>query len=112
VVWVDGHVRSFSIRGQMHVDSSRDTGQNACVMFIFDILSSRVNSSNLLSLISINVPWYHTRASDFLRVDFHCNNYGVYEPLNGAVRSFNEFAGLFDLHLSRNQFFNRLRSVL
>jgi hypothetical protein len=29
---------------------------NACVMFIFDILSGRVNSSNLLSLISINAP--------------------------------------------------------
>jgi hypothetical protein len=85
---------------------------NACVMFIFDILSGRVNSSNLLSLISINAPWYHTRASNFLRVDFHRTNYGVHEPLNGAVRSFNEFADLFDLHLSRNQFFNRLRSVL
>jgi hypothetical protein len=29
---------------------------NACVMFIFDILSGWVNSSNLLSLISINAP--------------------------------------------------------
>jgi hypothetical protein len=29
---------------------------NAYVMFIFDILSGRVNSSNLLSLISINAP--------------------------------------------------------
>jgi hypothetical protein len=38
--------------------------------------------------------------------------YGVHEPLNGAVRSFDEFAGLFDLDLSRNQFFNRLRYVL
>jgi hypothetical protein len=85
---------------------------NTCVMFIFVILSGRVKSSNLLSLISINAPWYHTRAGDFLRVDFHRTNYGVHEPLNGAVRSFNEFAGLFDLHLSRNQFFNRLRSVL
>jgi hypothetical protein len=85
---------------------------NACVMFIFDILSSRVNSSNLLSLISINAPWYHTRAGDFLRVDFHCTNYGVHEPLDGAIRSFNEFAGLFDLDLSTNQFFSRLRSVL
>jgi hypothetical protein len=44
---------------------------NACVMFVFDILSGRVNSSNLLYLISINAPWYHTRAGDFLRVDFH-----------------------------------------
>jgi hypothetical protein len=59
-------------------------------------------------------PWHHTRAGDFLRVDFNRTNYGVHEwcCLNGAVRSFNEFAGLFDLHLSRNQFFNRLRSVL
>jgi hypothetical protein len=31
---------------------------NACVMFIFDILSGKVNSSNLLSLISINAPCY------------------------------------------------------
>jgi hypothetical protein len=75
---------------------------NSCVLFIFDILSSRVNSSNLLSLISINAPWYHSRAGDFLRVDVHRTNYGVHEPLNGAVRSFNEFAGLFDLHFSRN----------
>jgi hypothetical protein len=29
---------------------------NACVIFIFDILSGRVNLSNLLSLISINAP--------------------------------------------------------
>jgi hypothetical protein len=64
------------------------------------------------AVISINAPWYHTRAGGFLRVDFHPTNYGVHEPLNGAVRSFNEFTGLFDLHLSRNQFFNRLRSVL
>jgi hypothetical protein len=84
---------------------------NTCVMFFFDILSGWVDSSNLLSLISKNAPWYHT-TSNFLRVDFHRTNYGVHEPLNGAVRSFNEFAGLFDIHLSRNQFFNRLRSVL
>jgi hypothetical protein len=35
---------------------------NAYVIFIFDILSGRVNSSNLLSLISINVPWHHPGA--------------------------------------------------
>jgi hypothetical protein len=85
---------------------------NACVMFIYDILSGRVNSSKLLSLISINAPWYHTRTSDFLQVDFHRTNYGVHKLLNGAVRRFNEFVGLFDLNLSINQFFKRIRSVL
>jgi hypothetical protein len=44
-----------------------------------------------------------------LRVDFHRTNYGVHEPLNGAVRSINEFTGLFDRHLSRNQIFYRLK---
>jgi hypothetical protein len=78
---------------------------NACVMFIFDILFGRVNSSNLLSLFSINPPWFHTRMSDFLQIDFHRTNYGIHEPLNGVVRSFNELADLFDLHLSRNHFF-------
>jgi hypothetical protein len=58
---------------------------NACVMFIFEILSGRVNSSNLLSLISINARWYHTRAENFLRIDFYRTNYGVHELLNGAV---------------------------
>jgi hypothetical protein len=78
----------------IHLETLAERRANACVMFVFEILSGRVNRSNLLSLISINAPWYHTRVGDFLRVDFHRTNYGVHEPLNGAVRSFNEFAGL------------------
>jgi hypothetical protein len=77
---------------------------DACVMFVFDVLSGRVGSSNLLSLLNV------TRGGDFLRIDFHRTNYGVHEPLNDAVRHFNEVAGLFDFHLSSNQFFNRLKS--
>jgi hypothetical protein len=42
-----------------------------------------------LYLICINASWYHTRTSNFLRVDFHRTNYGVYEPLNGVVRGIN-----------------------
>jgi hypothetical protein len=39
------------------VDRCAKRCANACVMFIFDILSSRVNSSNLLSLFGINAPF-------------------------------------------------------
>jgi hypothetical protein len=59
------------------LESLAERSASACVMFIFDILSGKVNSSNLLSLISINAPWYPTRTSDFLLVDFHHTNYGV-----------------------------------
>jgi hypothetical protein len=66
----------------IRLETLAETRANACVMFIFDIMSGRVNSSNLLSLIRINA------SSDFLRVDFNRTNYGVHEPLNGAVRSY------------------------
>jgi hypothetical protein len=85
---------------------------DACMVFVFDDLSGRVGSPNLLSLVNVIAPRYHTQGGDFLRIDFHCNNYGVHELLNDGVQHFNEVAGLFDFHLSRNQFFNRLRSVL
>jgi hypothetical protein len=79
------------------------------LMFVFNVLSGRVGSPNLLSLVNVITPHYSTRGGEFLRIDFHSINYGVHEPLNDAVRHFNEVAGLFDFHLSRNQFFNRLR---
>jgi hypothetical protein len=47
-----------------------------------------------------------------MRIDFHRTNYGVNKFLNYEVRNFNEVAGLLDFHWSRNQFFNRMRSVL
>jgi hypothetical protein len=34
-----------------------------CVMFIFDVLSARVNSSKLLSVLDLNTPWYPTRVA-------------------------------------------------
>jgi hypothetical protein len=75
------------------------------MMFVFDILFGRVGSLDLLSLVNVIVPRYHTRDGDFLRIDSHRINYGVHEPLNDAVWNFNEVAGLFDFHLLRNQFF-------
>jgi hypothetical protein len=72
-------------------------------MFVFAVLSGRDSSSNLLSLV--NAPRYHTWGGDFLRIDFHCTNYDVHEPLNDVVRHFDEVAGLlFDFNFSRNQF--------
>jgi hypothetical protein len=46
---------------------------DACVMFVFDVLSVRIGSpSSLLSLVNVIAPRYHTRGEDFLRIDFHC----------------------------------------
>jgi hypothetical protein len=84
----------------------------ACIMFIFEILSGRMNSPNLLSALDLNTPRYRTRGSDFLRIGFHRTNYGVHEPMSAAMREFNEVIGLFDFILTRNQFVNRLKLTL
>jgi Reverse transcriptase (RNA-dependent DNA polymerase) len=84
----------------------------ACIMFIFDVLSGRVSSPNLLSMVNVNVPQYQTRGGEFLRVGFHRTNYAAHGPLNNASRQFNEVIGLFDFNLTRNQFLNRVRLAL
>jgi hypothetical protein len=41
-----------------------------CIRFIFDILSGRINSPNLLSALNLNTR-YRTRSSEFFRISFH-----------------------------------------
>jgi hypothetical protein len=84
----------------------------ACIMFIFDILSGRMNSPNLLSALDLNTPQYRTRGSEFLRIGFHGTNYRVHEPMSAAMREFNKVIGLFDFILTRNQFLSRLKLTL
>jgi hypothetical protein len=81
-------------------------------MFIFDILSGKMNSQNLLSALDLNTPRYRTRGSESLRIGFHRTNNWVHEPMSGAMREFNEVIGLFDFILTRIQFVNRLRLTL
>jgi hypothetical protein len=81
-------------------------------MFIFDILSGRMNSPNLLSAIDLNTPCYRTRGSMFLRIGFHCTNYRVHEPMYVTMRELNKEICLFNLILTRYQFMNRLKLTL
>jgi hypothetical protein len=81
-------------------------------MFIFDILSGKMNSPNLLSALDLNTSQYRTRGSDFLRIGFHRTNYGAHEPMSATMREFNEVIGLFDFILARNQFLNRVKQTL
>jgi hypothetical protein len=73
-------------------------------MFIFDVLSGRVNSPNLLSVLDLITPRYLNRATEFLRINLYRTNYGIHEPMSNAMRQFNEVIGLFDFGMTRNQF--------
>jgi hypothetical protein len=81
-------------------------------MFIIDILSGRMDTTNLLSALDWNTSRYRTRGSKFLRIDFHRKKYGVHKPMSTAMREFNEIIGLFNFILTPNQFMNLLKLTL
>jgi hypothetical protein len=74
----------------LHLDTVTKRRSIACVMFIFDVLSGRVNSPNLLSVLDLITSRYPTCGTEFLRIDFHRTNYEIHEPMSSAMRQFNE----------------------
>jgi hypothetical protein len=96
----------------LHLDTLAKMRSIACVMFVFYVLSGRVNSPNLLSVLDLITPRYPSRCTEFLRIDCHRTNYGLHEPMSGSMRQFNEVIGIFDFGLTRDQFLNRLRLIL
>jgi hypothetical protein len=68
-----------------HIDTLYKKRTVACIVFLFDILSGRVSSTSLWSMMYIVAPWYRTRGGDFLRARFHRTSYGVPEPFDDAV---------------------------
>jgi hypothetical protein len=57
----------------------------------------------------LNIYLYNTRNRFLLKEDPHRANYGMNEPLNGAIRIFDEFSDLFEFggrvskEVSKNQ---------
>jgi hypothetical protein len=85
----------------------------ACIMFLFDKISGRMNSPNLLFAVDLNTPiQYRTRGSKFLQISFHRTNYGVHEPMAVGMRKFNEVISLFYFILTRYQFMNCMKLFL
>jgi hypothetical protein len=100
------------MRALLHLDTLTKRWAIACVMFISDVLSGRVNSPNLLPVLDLITPRYPTRGTKFLSIDFHQTNYGIHESMSSAMRQFNEVIGLFDFGLTRDEFLNHLRLTL
>jgi hypothetical protein len=85
------------------LDTPKKRRDVARVLLVFDLLSGKIVSPKLLSQINLSVPSYQTRGREFLFVEFHRTNYGIYEPINAAVEGFNEIDGLFDLNIGKER---------
>ena len=54
---------------------------NAKLLFVFDVLSGRIDPPKLLSLFDINIPPRLLRNCSFYRLGHHRTNYGSFEPV-------------------------------
>ena len=81
----------------------------ACVSFVHDVLSSNIDSSELLCLFSINVPLRRLRSHAFLSVPFHRTNYGCNEPLTNCMLLYNEVSDICDFNMSRESWRNSVK---
>ena len=73
--------------------------KNASNLFVFDILSGRINSSKILSLLDFNDPPRTLRNSVFLRTKVSRTNYSTFEPVKTMSALFNDY--LFEFGMSR-----------
>jgi hypothetical protein len=77
-------------------------------MFAFDLLTGKTKCSDLLQGISLNVNPHNTRNASLIYAKPHRTIYGFNAPLERCLRNFSKFDEIFDFHLSRNQFKNRI----
>jgi hypothetical protein len=80
-------------------------------MFGFDLISGKINCSELLQEIQFNVNSHNTRNSLLIYAKTHRTIYGFNEPLGRCLRNFSKFDESFDFNLNRLQFKNRTLSV-
>lgn len=82
-------------------------------MFIFDMLTNRIDCSCLLQRISFRAPNRQLRVASLLWIPGHRTDYGRNNPLDRSCELFNTVYDEFDFNVSRIEFKNRIeyRSV-
>jgi hypothetical protein len=84
----------------------------SCALFISDVLSCKLDCPIILYSLRPNVYLFNTRYRFLLKEDLPRSNYRMNEPLNGAIRIFNEFSDLFEFDGSRDGFRVRINEKM
>jgi hypothetical protein len=78
-------------------------------MFVRYVLCARIDSSSLLGMLALTANPHRTRSRALLLERFHNPAYGLKEPLNCAIRNFNNENQYFDFCVSQEGFHELLR---
>jgi len=73
-------------------------------MFCFDLLTNKVDCSDLLFNLNLHCPTRSLRDNMFLRPSRHATNYAKFSPINIMNDDFNLVKDIFEFNMNRNRF--------
>ena len=95
----------------LKIEHLSDRRKNARILFVFDVLTSTIDSSKMLSILDINVPVRRLRLQTFIRIPNHRTNYASFEPVLTMSSLLTEVYYLFEFGQSSFTFENSIRSL-
>lgn len=85
-----------------------------CPLFVFYILSGKIDSLNSLSKLNIFTPLPTLKNHNLIRLDQHRTNYELFEPMTNVSRIFNRFLHILGIErldtITRYSFRSMVRS--
>lgn len=89
---------------EFNVQTLQRRRMNACIFFLHDVISGRINSANLRKRIEFVRITYFTRSPDFIKLNTHRLECTDRSPLRTAFRLYNLVALFIDVTTDRNTF--------
>ena len=100
-VWWSSYSDRCTLLGLQSLEQRRIFLQR---MFVFDILSDRIDCPQLRNEINVYRPVRQLRNQPLLRIPFHRTLYGYNRPIDRCCRFFNDVSNEFSPELPRNNF--------
>ena len=81
------------------------------IIIVFDVLTGRIDSPQILSLLDINIPARQLRNYSFFRLKKCRTNYASFEPVFTMLSLFYDMYYLFEFGQSRDVFNKKIRDI-
>lgn len=96
------------------IQTLKERREIAMVIFVNDIVSHRIDSTNLLSCLNFYTPTRSLRTRNLFATNHHRTDYAKFGPLNRMMSLYNQHCDTIDLTMTRGnlrKYFNSMRNA-
>ena len=102
--WSEFPLPSYKARCMLiDIPTLKERRDHAMVSFVNDIISQRINSTDLLSKLNFYAPTRQLRNRNLFALEHHRTNYAKFQPLNQMTCVYNQYCETIDFNMSRAQ---------